>query len=132
MGQVLRVIASILNNVHDFIIYISNNLGFNLTDKELHFWIVGSIGIIIFFIADIIFKHLAKWSISFITFIFTLTVLMVFVFGLEIEQKITGRGNMEFSDIVSGIWGFVTLFSIYLITRITASLIKKKYSSKKV
>jgi len=131
MEQVLKVIASILNNVHDSIVYISKYLGFKPTDQELHFWVIGIIGIIIFFVAEVTFKRLAKWSISVISFIFTSTVLMVFVFGLEIEQKITGRGNMEFSDITSGLWGFGAIFGIYLITRVIVYLAKKMYYRKK-
>jgi len=125
MGQVIIFLASILNNIHDFIVYITSTRGINLTDKELHFWVIGSIGIVIFFVADFIFKYLAKWSISVISFIFTFIVLIVFVFILEIEQKITGRGNMEFSDIISGLWGFGAIFSIYLIAKITISFANK-------
>lgn len=113
MQNLLTVIAGITNGMHDFIIKVSKAQGFNLSDKDLHFWIVGALGIGIFIFTDILFKRLARWSISAISFIYTLTVLVVIVFGLEIEQKITGRGNMEFADIVAGLWGFIAIFAIY-------------------
>lgn len=70
---------------------------------------------IIYFITNKLFKVLAKLNIAFISFIYTFTVLVVFVFAIEIEQKITNRGQMEFSDIVAGLWGFVIFFAAYLL-----------------
>ncbi len=127
----MRVSASIINNIHDFIVYILSATGIDLTDKGLHFWTIGVIGIVLFLVADNIFKRLAKWSVSAISFIFTFLFLTVLVFGLEIEQKITGRGNMEFSDIVSGLWGFIALFMVYLIVIAATYLIKRLCKGKK-
>lgn len=131
MEKALRVSASIINNIHDFIVYILSATGIDLTDKGLHFWTIGVIGIVLFLVADNIFKRLAKWSVSAISFIFTFLFLTVLVFGLEIEQKITGRGNMEFSDIVSGLWGFIALFMVYLIVIAATYLIKRLCKGKK-
>ncbi|ODA40259.1 hypothetical protein DSBG_2945 [Desulfosporosinus sp. BG] len=36
------------------------------------------------------------------------------MFAIEIEQKITGRGHMEFQDILEGLWGFLVAFLIYV------------------
>jgi len=131
MEKALRVSAGIINNIHDFIVYILSAMGIDLTDKGLHFWTIGVIGIVLFLVADNVFRRLAKWSVSFISFIFTFLFLTVLVFGLEIEQKITGRGNMEFSDIVSGLWGFIALFMFYLIVIAAMSLIKRLCKGKK-
>ena len=71
-----------------------------------------------FVVVQFLFRFLSKWSITVISFIYTLTVLLVIVFAIEIQQKITGRGNMEFADAVSrtaGISGVVPrLFGISL------------------
>ena len=125
MVGLLSILSNFANNLHDIILYISRALGLNLSDKDLHFWLIGALGIFVFFVTDIIFKRIAKWSLSVISFIYTFTVLMVIVFGLEIEQKITHRGSMEFADIVAGLWGFLSMFSICLIIRIAISLIKR-------
>ncbi len=62
-----------------------------------------------------------------ISFIYTFTVLVVFVFAIEIEQKLTGRGNMEFQDIVEGLWGFIVAFAIYLWFIIIVRWLKKHF-----
>lgn len=110
----LKQMSNVVNNIHDIIMNLSKLFGFNFTDKQLHFIVIGFIGIILYFITNAVFKKLAKLSIRIISFIYTLTVLIVLVFGLEIEQKITGRGNMEFADIVAGLWGFLFIFAIYV------------------
>jgi len=106
--------SNVVNNIHDIIMSLFKLFGFNFTDKQLHFIVIGIIGIILYFITNFIFKKLARLSIRIISFIYTLTVLIVLVFGLEIEQKITGRGKMEFADIVAGLWGFLFIFAVYL------------------
>ena len=47
----------------------------------------------IYVLVDKIFKAMSKYSISILSFIYTFTVLIVIVFGIEIEQKITKRGK---------------------------------------
>ena len=131
MEKALRVSAGIINNIHDFVVYILSAMGIDLTDKGLHFWTIGVIGIVPFLVVDNVFRRLSKWSVSAISFIFTFLFLTVLVFGLEIEQKITGRGNMEFSDIVSGLWGFIALFMVYLIVIAAIYLIKRLCKGKK-
>lgn len=125
MVEVINIFVGFLNNLHDLIVDIAKVLGLKVTDKGLHFWFIGILGIFIFFITNALFKKLAKWSISAISFVYTFTVLVIIVLGLEIEQKITGRGNMEFADIVAGLWGFLAFFSIYLIIRFVIYLIKR-------
>lgn len=51
--------------------------------------------------------------------------MVVFVFAIEIEQKITKRGNMEFKDITAGLWGFLEFFGVYLAIKLVIYLIKK-------
>ncbi|TDT61001.1 hypothetical protein [Fonticella tunisiensis] len=129
MAQIIKLLSNFTNDIHDLLLAMSNQLGYNFNDKQLHFIIVGLIGIVLYFFTDVTFKALAKYSISIISFIYTFTVLIVFVFALEIEQKITGRGNMEFSDIVAGLWGFIEAFGIYLAIKIIIYLAKMAYKS---
>ncbi|MFZ2537696.1 MAG: hypothetical protein WAX04_02195 [Oscillospiraceae bacterium] len=131
METLLRILASTVNNLHDFIIVLTSYFGLNLSDKDLHFWVIGIIGVAVFILSDIVFRIASKWNISVISFIYTLTILIVFVFALEIEQQITGRGNMELNDIVAGLWGFFVLFGCYLVIRAVIyavrNLIKKNH-----
>lgn len=125
MENALRFLADLVNNLHDIILAVSRMLRLNMTDKELHFWLIGSIGILLFLISDYIFRRVARWSISILSFIYTFTVLIVVVLGLEIEQKITGRGNMEFTDVIAGVWGFLVMFGVYSAARVLVWLTLK-------
>lgn len=117
MRELILFITELVNLFHDQLWEISNSLGLNLSDKDLHLWVFGILGIISFFIVHRVFKALAKYSITAISFIYTFTVLLVVVFAVEIQQKITGRGNMEFQDAVISLWGFILFFAAYLIIR---------------
>ncbi|MEG6511751.1 hypothetical protein V6C32_07485 [Desulforamulus ruminis] len=128
MESALKVLAYIINWAHDFVIGITKVFGFNATDKDLHFWLLGMIGLIIFLITDFLFRRISRWNISVVSFIYTVTLLLVIAFSLEIEQKITGRGNMEFADIIAGLWGFLAIFGAYVLIRATFYYARKLYN----
>lgn len=125
MTEIIKLLMDITNKIHDEFIDTSSSFGLNLSDKQLHFIIIGIMGIFIFACTQFVFKKLAKYSITSISFIYTFTVLVVIVFAIEIEQKITQRGNMEFADILAGLYGFLYLFGIYLLIRLVIYFIKK-------
>jgi len=118
MAEIIRFIAGIVNEIHDIIMKAAAQFGWQATDKDLHLWIIGIIGILSFFVVHFVFKQLAKWSITSISFIYTFTLILVLVFAIEIQQGITGRGNMEFQDAVVGIYGFLLFFGIYVLYRL--------------
>lgn len=112
MREFFIYIAEIMNTIHDILVDI---LGVHMTDKELHFWIIGVIGMISFFVVYGFFKIIdkLKWSVGILSFVYTFTVMVVLVFAIEIQQAITNRGNMEFQDAIAGLWGFIILFIGY-------------------
>lgn len=128
MVEILKLTASFINDLHDKVLDIVSIAGYPLNDKQLHFIFMALIGIIIFAFTQVIFKAIAKYSITAISFIYTFTVMVVIVFAIEIQQKITNRGNMEFADIVYGLYGFIYLFLIYLLIKFIIILIKTLYS----
>ena len=131
MVEILKLIAGLINDFHDKVLDILSIAGYQLNDKQLHFIFMAIIGIIIFAFTQVIFKKLSKYSITAISFIYTLTVMIVIVFAIEIQQKITNRGNMEFADIAYGLYGFIYIFLIYLLIKFIILAIKhlfKKYS----
>lgn len=71
-----------------------------------------------------VFKRLAKFSITAVSFIYVFTVMVVITFAIEIGQKVSGTGNMDFGDIVSGMWGFIALFGVYALVRAGAALFR--------
>lgn len=113
MKNMLKFIMNSVNFIHDQLIVLTQSLGLYLNDKQLHFLVIGLLGIVMFLIIHQLFQFIARYSITFLSFFYTLTVLVVVAFAIEIEQKITGRGQMEFQDIVQGIWGFIIAFAVY-------------------
>ncbi|MFC3038750.1 hypothetical protein ACFOGI_00595 [Virgibacillus xinjiangensis] len=109
MREIILVIAEAVNTIHDLLIDV---FGVYMTDKELHFWIFGFIGIITYFFVYVCFKlfeHM-KGRTAILSFIYTFTVMVVLVFAIELQQAITNRGNMEFADAMAGLWGFLAFF----------------------
>ncbi len=125
MSSALKFITSIINYFHDKLILLTKFVGLDLNDKQLHFLVIGLIGILLFLVVHMIFKYLVRYSLTAISFIYTFTVLVVFVFAIEIGQKVTGRGNMEFQDIVEGLWGFLVAFAIYLVVVMSVYWLKR-------
>ena len=128
MSSVLKVITGIVNYFHDKLILSTRYMGLHLNDKQLHFLVIGLLGIVLFLFVNKVFKYLIRYSLTAISFIYTFTVLVVLVFAIEIEQKITGRGNMEFQDILEGLWGFLVVFIIYMGCLIIFRYLKKLLS----
>lgn len=131
MGSILKLIVKMINYLHDYLNHTLGNWIPSLTDKDLHFIIIGIIGLFIFVFTDFIFKKLAKFNISIISVIYTFTVLIVIVFSIEIEQKITKRGNMEFADIVAGLWGFVVIVGAYILIKVIFHIIYRVITKNK-
>ncbi|WP_456273549.1 hypothetical protein [Bacillus sp. AK031] len=136
MKEGIKLLAEAVNQLHDVLITVSNDvLGMNLTDKDLHFWIMGVIGIAVFFFIFAVTKWFSKlpFGITMIAFLYTLTFMFVLVFAIEIQQAITNRGNMEFADAVVGMWGFLVLFFLYAgvaILIIGGKFLYKRYTEK--
>jgi len=125
LSSALKLITGIINYFHDNLILLTKLIGLNLNDKQLHFLVIGFIGILLFVFVHKLFQCLVRFSLTAISFIYTFTVLVVFVFAIEIGQKVTGRGNMEFQDIVEGLWGFLVAFAIYMAIVMTAYGVKR-------
>ncbi|WP_078411346.1 hypothetical protein [Priestia abyssalis] len=133
MKDIILFLTEVVNNIHDVLINVAEAFGLQLTDKDLHFWIIGIIGIFTFFPVYLFFKMLSKWrwSITAISFVYTFTVMTVLVFAIEIQQAITDRGHMEFSDAVIGLWGFIVFFAVYACFAALFLFIKSLFKRKK-
>ncbi|MBV7503647.1 hypothetical protein KW850_00015 [Bacillus sp. sid0103] len=129
MKEIILMLTDLLNNIHDFIqIYASNYLNLGLNDKDLHFWIMGIIGIFVFLIVLILSKLISKmpFGITILSFLYTFTFMVVLVFAIEIQQAITNRGNMEFQDAIVGLWGYVVFFLGFTIIS-SVNIISKRF-----
>ncbi|MGM0889998.1 MAG: hypothetical protein ACQEW5_24335 [Bacillota bacterium] len=134
MKEIIQILAEIVNNLHDFILFfVSDTLNSNATDKDLHFWIMGIIGIIIFlfvlFLSNLIARM--RFGITILSFLYTFTVMVVLVFAIEIQQALTSRGNMEFQDAAIGLWGFIVFFMAFAVLSSLFLLVKNFFKQSK-
>ncbi|AZV59899.1 MULTISPECIES: hypothetical protein [Peribacillus] len=134
MKEIIQILAEIVNNLHDFILFfVSDTLNSNATDKDLHFWIMGIIGIIIFlfvlFLSNLISRM--RFGITILSFLYTFTVMVVLVFAIEIQQALTSRGNMEFQDAAVGLWGFIVFFMVFAVLSSLFLLVKNFFKQSK-
>lgn len=91
---------------------------YNFTDKQLHFLVIGLLGMAMIFAVYPLFKWLARRNhIMIIAWIYVFTMILVITFAIEIGQKVTNTGVMEFSDIVFGVLGFALFFLIFSVVR---------------
>jgi len=130
MEKLLRWIVKLLAWLHDKFMSINDGRQWGLNDKELHFVVIGVFGIGLFFAVQIVFKWLAKRSVTAISWIYTLTVVLVITFAIEVGQRFTG-GNMEIDDIFYGVWGFFAAFAAYLTIKGIILLIRSLFVEEK-
>lgn len=104
--------------IHDDILGINDQGGWYFNDKQLHFIVIGVIGMIGIFICYPLFKLLAKYDHEMvIAFLYVFTLVLVITFAIEIGQWYSGTGRMESEDMVYGISGFLIMFLIFAFIR---------------
>lgn len=102
---------------HDRIMRFNDSYEMFLSDKQLHFVIMGLVGIGILLVIYPLFKLLSKNHVVVIAFIYVFTVMTVLTFAVEIGQGFTGSGTMDMDDAVAGMSGFIALFILFIIVR---------------
>ena len=118
MRDLLYFFVEIVAKIHNAIMQLNNAYEANFTDKELHFLVIGLLGLGMIFVVYPLFKMLAKHNHEMvIAWIYVTTVIVVITFAIEIGQKITGTGNMEFADIMYGVVGFFAMFAAFCVLR---------------
>ena len=118
LKELLYFIVAVIAKIHSKILSLNDSFEYNFTDKELHFLIIGILGMCLIFVIYPLFKWLAKKDhVMVIAWIYVFTVIIVLTFAIEIGQKVTHTGAMEFADIVFGIGGFIVMFLIFSILR---------------
>lgn len=127
MKGFIYLLAEIVNLVHDVLLALVGIVGLEMNDKQLHFWVIGCIGIVLFLLVHVLFKWMATWSITMISLTFSFTVILVLVFAIEIQQGITNRGNMDFQDALYGIYGFLAFFVVFLLIKGLRHLFKRTF-----
>ena len=119
----LRELTMIVAQIHSFLLHLNDGFELRLGDKDLHFIIMALLGMLLFFMVHFVFKRLAKWSVTAISFIYVFTLMTVLGFAIEVGQKITGTGEMDFADVVAGLNGVLLFFAVYTVYRLIAMLV---------
>ena len=119
MKEFLYFIVELIARVHNRIMQLNNAYEYDFSGKELHFLEIGIVGMLCIFLVYPIFKWLAKHDhVMVIAWIYVFTLVIVITFAIEIGQKVTNTGNMDFADIVFGIIGFMALFFAFSVIRL--------------
>ena len=90
--MLLRELTLIMAQVHDSLMRLNDGFELRLGDKDLHFVIMALASMLLFFLVHAVFRRLAKWSITAVSFIYVFTVMTVLGFAIEIGQRISGTG----------------------------------------
>ena len=116
--ELLKESTVLMAQMHVYLLRLNDIFKLNLDDKQLHFAVMAVIGMLLFFIVHFVFKRLAKWSITAVSFIYVFTIMTVLGFAIEIGQRITGTGNMDFGDVAAGLYGVIVFFCVYTVYRL--------------
>ena len=103
--------------IHDKLLQINDSSALFLTDKQLHFAVMGLLGMGLLLVIYPLFLLLSKRHVLTIAWIYVFTVMVMLSFAIEIGQGITDTGNMDLEDVISGLAGFMLLFIIFAILR---------------
>lgn len=118
MTQALYGIMRVIAKIHNYILHLNDKFEYNFSDKDLHFLVIGLLGMAMIFVVYPVFKWLAsKKHIMVIAWIYVFTLILVITFAIEIGQKISNTGSMEFADIVFGVMGFIVMFAVFAVVR---------------
>ena len=118
MVKFLYWCVEIIARIHTALMQLNNAYEVQFTDKELHFLVIGLLGMAMIFVVHAVVLWLAKNNhLMTITFIYVFTAIVVITFAIEIGQKATGTGHMEFADIMAGLVGFLLMFAVFAIIR---------------
>ena len=129
MTRLIYFLIEIIAKFHNKFLSINDRFGVPLNDKQLHFLIIGAIGLGLIMVIQPIFNWLSKNDgVLFISFIYVFTVVLVITFAIEIGQGFAGTGDMDFYDIVSGVFGFFVFFAIYLMIYLIYKSIKNSHT----
>lgn len=118
MKEILYRMIGWIAKIHTRIMELNDAYEYHFSDKQLHFLVIGVLGMAMIFAVYPLFKWLARTNhVMIIAWIYVFTMILVITFAIEIGQKVTNTGVMEFADIVFGVLGFALFFLIFSVVR---------------
>ena len=126
MKKLIYLVVEYIALIHDRILTLNDGNVSMLSDKQLHFLVIGLMGMLLFFFFHPIFKALIRHGHEIVvSWFYVFTVILVITFAIEIGQRISNTGTMEFFDIVYGVAGFFWMFAIYALLRAVVLLFRR-------
>ena len=117
MESILESLMILIAKSHSYILSLNDAYEKNFTDKQLHFLVIGIIGMILVLAIYPLFKILSRNHVLVIVFIYVFTLILVLTFAIEIGQWYSGSGTMDLDDVIFGLVGFLLMFVVFAVIR---------------
>ena len=128
--RITDILINIIYRALSYLLSLIDSYETYLSDKELHFLIIGIMGILMLMVFYPFFKWLVKKHLEMlISWFYVFTVLVVITFAIEIAQWYSNSGVMEFRDIVAGLAGYFLMSFVFIVIVRIVELIKKSHNS---
>lgn len=126
--EFLNSLIKIVSIIHQYIMSINDKYEMLLSDKMLHFIIVGCMGMFFLFVIYPLFKWLIEEHklLMAVAWIYVFTILIAITLLIEIGQDYSGTGTLDFADIMSGLLGFILMSGCFILGRELIKKIKNK------
>ena len=116
-AELLDLFVRGIARIHDHILELNDSSSLVLSDKELHFVVMGVAGMAFLLVIYPLFLLLSKRHVLVIAWIYVFTVMVMLSFAIEIGQGLSDTGTMDMRDVISGLAGFLALFFVFAIVR---------------
>ena len=131
LKKIVDLLIDIIYKTHTYFLSMNDSFEAQLSDKQLHFLIIGLLGIGMLLVIYPLFKWMAKKNLTvLISWFYVFTVLVVITFAIEIGQQYSHTGEMDFNDILAGLVGYFAMSFIFLLVVAIIELIKSIFKKK--
>ena len=121
----LANMVRVVTYLHTRILGLNDSYELYLSDKELHFYVVAITGVLLILVLYPLFRYLVKRNKTlYIVWIYVFTFLFAFTLLIEIGQRLTGTGMMDYMDTVAGLVGFLLASFVVFVIRWVYMFIK--------
>ena len=131
LKKIVDLLIDIIYKTHTYFLSMNDSFEAQLSDKQLHFLIIGLLGIGMLLVIYPLFKWMAKKNLTvLISWFYVFTVLVVITFAIEIGHWYSHTGEMDFNDILAGLVGYFAMSFIFLLVVAIIELIKSIFKKK--
>lgn len=125
--KITDLLIEIIYRAHSYLLSLNDAHEAVFTDKELHFLIIGILGVAMLMVFYPLFKWMAKKHLTLlIAWFYVFTVLVVITFAIEIAQWYSNTGTMDFKDIVAGLAGYFLMSFIFILIVLIIELLRER------